>query len=103
MVVSCAVQEFFGISVIEAMYCGCMPILPRRLSYPELLPAALHGRCLYDDHAGLVAQLAAAIDDLPNLPRNTVRGVAARYDWQALAPAYDALFEQIAGLADAPR
>lgn len=95
IVVSCAVQEFFGISVIEAMYCGCMPILPRRLSYPELLPAELHARCLYDDHASLVAQLAAALDDLPNLPRENFRNIAARYDWHALAPAYDALFEKI--------
>lgn len=96
IVVSCAVQEFFGISVIEAMYCGCTPILPRRLSYPELLPADLHARCLYDDHASLVAQLAAAMDDLPNLPREGVRSIAARYDWYALAPEYDALFERVA-------
>ena len=49
IVVSTAIQEFFGISVIEAMYCGCVPVLPRRLSYPELLPAEHHAACLYDD------------------------------------------------------
>lgn len=36
IVVSTAFHEFFGISVIEAVRAGCFPILPQRLSYPEL-------------------------------------------------------------------
>jgi glycosyltransferase involved in cell wall biosynthesis len=30
-------QEFFGMSVAEAMYSGCVPLLPDRLAYPELV------------------------------------------------------------------
>ena len=37
-VTSTARHEFFGIAVVEAMLCGCLPWLPDRLSYPELLP-----------------------------------------------------------------
>lgn len=37
VVVSTAEHEFFGISMVEAMAAGAAPILPRRLSYPELL------------------------------------------------------------------
>ena len=95
IVVSCAVQEFFGISVVEALYCGCMPILPRRLSYPELLPERYHARCLYNDQEDLVAQLAAAMDTLP-APATDFRTIAARYDWRVLAPEYDARFERAA-------
>ena len=29
-------QDFFGISIIEAVYCNTYPILPQKLSYPEL-------------------------------------------------------------------
>ncbi len=36
VVVSTAHHEFFGISVIEAVRAGCTPVLPDRLSYPEL-------------------------------------------------------------------
>ena len=37
-VLSTARHEFFGIAVVEALLCGCLPWLPQRLSYPELLP-----------------------------------------------------------------
>jgi len=96
IVVSCAIQEFFGIGVIEAMYCGCVPMLPRRLSYPELLPAEYHATCLYDADANLVDRLQAVIRGLPALRRHDFRGVAAPYDWSAMAPHYDGLFEQMA-------
>jgi len=50
--------------VVEALYCGCVPILPRRLSYPELLPSEHHATCLYDDQDELVEKLRAAFRDL---------------------------------------
>ena len=37
-VLSTAVHEFFGVAVVEALLAGCLPWLPDRLSYPELLP-----------------------------------------------------------------
>lgn len=36
--VSFAQQETFGISMIEATLCDCLPIVPNRLSYQELYP-----------------------------------------------------------------
>lgn len=96
IVVSTAIQEFFGISVIEAMYCGCVPILPRRLSYPELLPPEFHDTCLYDTPDELVDKLQAAIANLPVLREQRFAAVAARFDWSQMAPRYDDLFEQAA-------
>jgi glycosyltransferase involved in cell wall biosynthesis len=95
IVVSTAIQEFFGISVIEAMYCGCVPILPHRLSYPEILPPEHHAVCLYDSQAALVEKLSAAIRDLPALKARDFRSIAMRYDWKNLAPRYDAALERI--------
>lgn len=46
-VVSTAHQDFFGAAIAEAIYCGCVPILPRRLNYPYLIPPPLKHDCLY--------------------------------------------------------
>ncbi|HWQ11911.1 MAG TPA: DUF3524 domain-containing protein [Roseiflexaceae bacterium] len=100
IVVSTAVQEFFGIAVVEAMYCGCVPVLPRRLSYPELLPPQHHATCLYEDGA-LAERLQAVIADIETLRTRDFRAVAAPYDWSHMAPRYDAAFERVAGRAQA--
>jgi glycosyltransferase involved in cell wall biosynthesis len=45
IIVSTAKHEFYGISVIEAVRAGCRPLLPARLSYPELFETDF----LYED------------------------------------------------------
>ncbi len=42
-VLSTARHDFFGVAVVEALLAGCLPWLPDRLSYPELLPAEARG------------------------------------------------------------
>jgi hypothetical protein len=81
--------------LIEAMHCGCVPILPRRLSYPEILPPEHQAACLYDGPEELVAKLCAAITDLPALKARDFRAVAAQHDWRFAAPRFDAALEQI--------
>jgi glycosyltransferase involved in cell wall biosynthesis len=96
IIVSTAVQEFFGIGVVEAMYCGCVPILPNRLSYPEILPPEHHAACLYDGPDDLVAKLRAAIENLPDLKARGLRAAAAQHDWRYAAPRLDRALEQVA-------
>ncbi len=50
-----SIHEFFGISVMEAIYCGCYPILPRRLTYPELFDDQKNPELFYDTFDELVS------------------------------------------------
>lgn len=56
VVVSTAEHEFFGIAVCEAIWAGAIPVLPNRLSYPELVPQ----ECLYES-------LGEAVNMIKNL------------------------------------
>lgn len=98
VVASTAIHEFFGVAVVEAVYSGCFPVLPRRLSYPELIPALHHAACLYEDFDGLLARLRWALTH-PAQARALaaeLRPAFARFDWSQIAPRYDESFERLA-------
>jgi glycosyltransferase involved in cell wall biosynthesis len=101
VVVSTALHEFFGVAVVEAIYCGCLPLLPRRLSYPELIPAKWHASCLYDGFEDLVGRLCRVLEERASAPP-TLRQAASRFDWGNVAPVYDALLEEVAQAGHAP-
>ncbi len=61
VVVSTAIQENFGIAVVEAILAGCQPLLPNRLAYPELIPVELHTTCLYPSDGYLLERLRRLI------------------------------------------
>jgi glycosyltransferase involved in cell wall biosynthesis len=91
VVVSTALHEFFGVAVIEAVYCGCFPVLPRRLTYPELVPPRYHEDCLYEDFEGLLARLRWALihPDQARALAAELRPAVACFDWTEIAPRYD--------------
>ncbi|MBN1642907.1 MAG: DUF3524 domain-containing protein [Anaerolineae bacterium] len=105
LVVSTAIHEFFGIAIVEAVYCGCFPVLPRRLSYPEVVPEAYHELCLYDGFDELVGRLRWALARPKALVAwlAGLRKAVGRFDWQLLAPAYDALLEDVCARAATER
>jgi glycosyltransferase involved in cell wall biosynthesis len=99
IVVSTAHHEFFGVAVAEAVAAGALPVLPNRLSYPELVPEP-HDTYLYDgdDPAGLVDALRWALTDHPG--RQAAAAIARkhvqRFDWPTVAPRYDELLSELA-------
>jgi glycosyltransferase involved in cell wall biosynthesis len=88
-------QDFFGISVMQAIYCNCYPILPKRLAYPELIPAEFHPNHFYNDLDDLVDRLDATLRNIKNIRQQSLQSVAAPYDWSHMAPVYDSHLEQI--------
>ncbi len=92
VVVSAAHHEFFGIAMIEAMVAGAVPVLPNRLSYPEIVPERFHGAALYPEGM-LTTRLGEVLLDLDRF-RGQLVGLAndlTKFDWGRVAPAYDQL------------
>ncbi|MDT8305747.1 MAG: DUF3524 domain-containing protein [Anaerolineae bacterium] len=92
--ISTALHEFFGISILEAIACETFPILPHRLSYPELIPTTYHETCLYHDKEGLLARLRWALRAAEEARRvaRALQPAAGAFAWEAVAPLYDATF-----------
>ncbi len=91
--VSTAVNEFFGLAMIEASAAGCMPLVPDRLAYPELYPVAMR----YESPEALAARLRELIERRPAPGQG--RALAARYTIDALLPEYRTAFERLFALA----
>jgi len=99
IVVSTAIQENFGISVVEAVRMGCIPLLPDRLAYPEVMPEEHHGRILYQGQEDLVEKLADLL-----LHTDRYAGVASAlsramepYSWERAVELYDRKLERLVG------
>lgn len=73
LVVSTAIQENFGIAVVEAILAGCQPLLPNRLAYPELIPEKWRRVCLYDGDDQLFERLHRAITGPGRLAPNDLQ------------------------------
>ncbi len=101
IVISTAHQENFGISVVEAIRHGCLPLLPDRLAYPEILPEAYHTAFLYRDQADLTAKLARLITEGHAMQREqqALADVMGRYAWETIIPDYDKLLERLAHMS----
>ncbi len=83
IVVSTSHHEFYGISVIEAVRAGCVPVLPNRLSYPEIF----NKKFLYGDDS-LVEQLEMVMKNQCRLTREAAKKMTDRFSWLKLQKHY---------------
>lgn len=84
IVVSTSLHEFYGISIIEAVRAGCVPVLPDRLSYPELFPPEyLYGEGM------LVEKLKDLIYQKNRLSIEVSRELTEGFSWGSLQNSYE--------------
>ena len=83
IIVSTALHEFFGISVLEGVRAGCVPAVPDRLSYQELFPRE------YRYQPGCFKKhLADLLNKTLSLSSSQCGKLTEPYNWSNLAPQY---------------
>ncbi|MDZ7724994.1 MAG: DUF3524 domain-containing protein [candidate division KSB1 bacterium] len=86
-----SIHDFFGASVCEAAYCGCIPLLPRRLAYPDIFAA--HPDLFYENESELCCKLAAL---LTHRQEYSAADSVAAFDWENMSEYYDTVFDSLA-------
>jgi glycosyltransferase involved in cell wall biosynthesis len=97
VVVSTAFHEFFGLPVVEAIAAGCFPLMPARLSYPEIVPRPLHETFFYADERDLRQKLRRVLEGKASWDRAyQLAEHVQQYDWRERARAFDEALEKAA-------
>ncbi len=90
-----SIQDFFGISIVEAIYCNTIPLLPKRLAYPEHLPHSHHQTFFYEDQKDLTNRLQRLIFNIKILRKQKVSQFVEKYDWSSIVEKYDNTFQKM--------
>ena len=97
IVISTSRQDFFGISVVEAIEANCYPLLPDRLAFPEHIPEDLHSRHLYQTPADLCYKLSLLLKDWKGNKSDltSIKSNMSKYRPDQLIGKYQDLFNEI--------
>ena len=82
-------QDFFGGSIMEAVYCKTIPLLPSRLTYPELFHIDNNPQLFYEDESDLLEKLTIAVQDISELRQDNYQKIAEKYSWSNMVEIYD--------------
>ncbi len=88
-------QDFFGGSVVEAMYCGCEPLLPNRLAYPGHLDKSAKKAFLYEE-GEFQKCLEEVIKNWDATSYPSPQMLVEKYDWIRIIESYDDRFSTLA-------
>lgn len=81
-------HDYFGISVLEAVYCGVTPLLPQNMVYEEHLPISQYPDFFYETLDELPERIANC-NSAPESVINAARKQLRNYDWKHVINDYD--------------
>ncbi len=99
-VISTARQENFGMSVVEAVRYGCLPLLPNRLVYPEIITEEFHTKVLFANHQDLIEKLAAGLRDNTQDGdlRQRLSAAMSQFAWERCIGNYDDKLDELVAI-----
>ena len=89
------VQDFFGISIVEAIAVGCFPLLPNRLAYPEHVPDETKKICLYEHDDELGIKIEEVIESKVYLDTEYFSKYVSKYEWEFIIEKYDKVLSSL--------
>ena len=98
IIISTAIHEFFGISIIEGCACGAIPLAPNRLAYPEVLEKT--EEFLYDNTPEKLTEKVLALHQRKGsaywkkLQKKAIK-IASNYYWENIIKTMDDRIEEI--------
>lgn len=106
LVISTALHDFQGLSVLEAVASGCVPLLPRRQAYPEWFGE----EACYSSNIGSPEREAQSLADRVEQfagefyagQQGALAPQLSHFSWQHLHGQYEALFKQVVDVTDMP-
>ena len=84
-------QDFFGISIVEAVFCKTYPILPERLSYTELFDIDNNPNNFYRKENELYQKIKKYLLN----PLKNDFTYLKKFDWSNISDKYDSLFDKL--------
>jgi glycosyltransferase involved in cell wall biosynthesis len=90
-------QDFFGISALEAVYCGAQPLWPNRLAFPEHFNETAH---LYDSSEQFYLKLKSILDSAEPEVNLLYKKQLEVYEWRNCIHNYDAQLKIISALRE---
>lgn len=88
-------QDFFGESLVQAMYHNCYPLVPDRLVFPEHFPENIHWEFVYKSYDELFSKTKNLILNIEQTRTIKVRQFVEKYSWDNIISVYDEAFEKL--------
>ena len=86
-------QDFFGISIVEAMYANVFPLLPNRLAYPEHIQIEFLDNHLYSTSNELEEKVIKLLNT--KVVHNDFSTWVKKYSWKESINNYDQMLQDI--------
>jgi glycosyltransferase involved in cell wall biosynthesis len=102
VIVSTALHDFQGLSVLDAAAAGCLPLVPDRLAYREFFPEENRYESLPDDpdrEAEVLAGRLASLCSYPGKTRKMSVPDVSCLSWEVLGTRYREIMERTAARA----